>query len=212
MTETKSVYNDPAFDITSAPSWKSPPPHDAYAPNARHHQHQQGQQRRPSTPARGHPVNDIDREAQRLIAEALNGPSTAGRTPNATNYRSDTPTPAYGPTPPVQLPPPPVPSWAAGTAVAAVGVGLGSIGLGAAINLVLSGLSAMTIGGIVAGALFTAIPLAGTAVIVLACGRAAARVRAAGPASVTYAGPVVRNTEVTSTARGFLSRATTRVN
>ncbi|MFD4904176.1 hypothetical protein [Kitasatospora purpeofusca] len=34
MTE-QSVYNDPAYDITSVPSWKSPPLHGAYAPNAR---------------------------------------------------------------------------------------------------------------------------------------------------------------------------------
>lgn len=30
-----SIYNDAAFDITSVPSWKSPPLHGAYAPNAR---------------------------------------------------------------------------------------------------------------------------------------------------------------------------------
>ncbi|MEU8516372.1 hypothetical protein AB0C76_33035 [Kitasatospora sp. NPDC048722] len=30
-----SVYNDPAYDITSVPSWKTPPLHGAYAPNAR---------------------------------------------------------------------------------------------------------------------------------------------------------------------------------
>jgi hypothetical protein len=30
-----SVYNDPAYNITSVPSWKSPPLHGAYAPNAR---------------------------------------------------------------------------------------------------------------------------------------------------------------------------------
>jgi hypothetical protein len=32
---TQSVYNDPAFDISSVPSWKSPPLHGAYAPNAK---------------------------------------------------------------------------------------------------------------------------------------------------------------------------------
>ncbi|MFF3067158.1 hypothetical protein [Kitasatospora sp. NPDC057936] len=35
MAEHDSVYNDPAYDITSVPSWKSPPLHGAYAPNAR---------------------------------------------------------------------------------------------------------------------------------------------------------------------------------
>jgi hypothetical protein len=30
-----SVYNDPAYNITSVPSWKTPPLHGAYAPNAR---------------------------------------------------------------------------------------------------------------------------------------------------------------------------------
>ncbi|MEU4301942.1 hypothetical protein [Kitasatospora aureofaciens] len=35
MTGRDSVYNDPAYDITSVPSWKTPPLHGAYAPNAR---------------------------------------------------------------------------------------------------------------------------------------------------------------------------------
>ncbi|GAA2774382.1 MULTISPECIES: hypothetical protein [Kitasatospora] len=35
MTGHDSVYNDPAYDITSVPTWKSPPLHGAYAPNAR---------------------------------------------------------------------------------------------------------------------------------------------------------------------------------
>ncbi|MFJ6139269.1 hypothetical protein [Kitasatospora sp. NPDC092286] len=35
MSDRDSVYNDPAYDITSVPSWKSPPLHGAYAPNAR---------------------------------------------------------------------------------------------------------------------------------------------------------------------------------
>ncbi|MFF1793916.1 hypothetical protein ACFVXQ_06725 [Kitasatospora sp. NPDC058263] len=35
MPDRDSVYNDPAYDITSVPSWKSPPLHGAYAPNAR---------------------------------------------------------------------------------------------------------------------------------------------------------------------------------
>ncbi|MFF2080608.1 hypothetical protein ACFVXG_38320 [Kitasatospora sp. NPDC058162] len=35
MAERDSVYNDPAYDITSVPSWKTPPLHGAYAPNAR---------------------------------------------------------------------------------------------------------------------------------------------------------------------------------
>ncbi|MFE2174395.1 hypothetical protein [Kitasatospora sp. NPDC059462] len=34
MTE-QSVYNDPAYDITSVPSWKTPPLHGAYAPGAK---------------------------------------------------------------------------------------------------------------------------------------------------------------------------------
>ncbi|MFF4384452.1 hypothetical protein [Kitasatospora sp. NPDC001547] len=36
MTGRDSVYNDPAYDISSIPSWKQTPPlHGAYAPNAR---------------------------------------------------------------------------------------------------------------------------------------------------------------------------------
>lgn len=35
MAADESVYNDPAYDITSVPSWKTPPLHGAYAPNAR---------------------------------------------------------------------------------------------------------------------------------------------------------------------------------
>ncbi|WP_380286555.1 hypothetical protein [Kitasatospora purpeofusca] len=31
----ESVYNDPAYDISSIPSWKTPPLHGAYASNAR---------------------------------------------------------------------------------------------------------------------------------------------------------------------------------
>ncbi|MFJ3793856.1 hypothetical protein [Kitasatospora sp. NPDC090091] len=31
----QSVYNDPAYDISSVPSWKTPPLHGAYAPNAK---------------------------------------------------------------------------------------------------------------------------------------------------------------------------------
>jgi len=34
-SNTDSVYNDPAYDISSVPSWKSPPLHGAYSPNAR---------------------------------------------------------------------------------------------------------------------------------------------------------------------------------
>ncbi len=35
MTHRDSVYNDPAYDISSVPSWKAPPLHGAYAPNAK---------------------------------------------------------------------------------------------------------------------------------------------------------------------------------
>ncbi|GHF27902.1 hypothetical protein GCM10018790_01610 [Kitasatospora xanthocidica] len=35
MADRDSVYNDPAYDITSVPSWKTPPLHGAYAPNAK---------------------------------------------------------------------------------------------------------------------------------------------------------------------------------
>ncbi|MFE4399108.1 MULTISPECIES: hypothetical protein [Streptomycetaceae] len=36
MAERDSVYNDPAYDVSSIPSWKQTPPlHGAYAPNAR---------------------------------------------------------------------------------------------------------------------------------------------------------------------------------
>lgn len=35
MTANDTIYNDSAFDISSVPSWKSPPLHGAYAPNAR---------------------------------------------------------------------------------------------------------------------------------------------------------------------------------
>ncbi|WP_327066873.1 hypothetical protein [Kitasatospora sp. NBC_01302] len=32
---SNDIYNDAAFDITSVPSWKTPPLHGAYAPNAK---------------------------------------------------------------------------------------------------------------------------------------------------------------------------------
>lgn len=35
MPSNDSPYNDPTYNITSVPSWKSPPLHGAYAPNAR---------------------------------------------------------------------------------------------------------------------------------------------------------------------------------
>uniref|UniRef100_UPI002F90CF99 hypothetical protein n=1 Tax=Kitasatospora indigofera TaxID=67307 RepID=UPI002F90CF99 len=35
MTDRDSVYNDASYNITSVPSWKAPPLHGAYAPNAK---------------------------------------------------------------------------------------------------------------------------------------------------------------------------------
>jgi len=158
-------------------------------------------------------VNDIDLEAQRLIAEALYGPSAAGRTPNATNYRSDTPTPAYGPTPPVQLPPRAAPDWAVGTAVAAVGIGLGSLGIGAAINLAVSGFSNLTATGVIGMA---TVP-AGVAVAAATIGKGIAKARAAAPATPrevhnTYTGQVIRRTDVHVTGKGLFSRPTNQIN
>ena len=141
--------------------------------------------------------------------EALHGPSAAGQTPNATHYRSDTPTPTYGPTQPVQPTPPAVPQWATGLAVASVGIGRGSLGLGAAAWLVLDGLSAVTLTGL----LTILAPFAGAAVLALAIGRSAAKTRAAAPAPVTriYKGTVHHRTEINATSqiRGLLSRGGT---
>jgi hypothetical protein len=137
-------------------------------------------------------------EAARLIAEAYR---LAPVVP--TSYRDDSPVPAYGTTPPVPQPDSRiVPPWALGIAVASVGVGAGVTGIGCGAWLVLQGLAAVTLTGVLA----VTLPIAAAAALVTAIGGAFARVRRSSTTHV-YRGTVVQRTEVTATARGLLSRA-----
>ncbi|MCG6496633.1 hypothetical protein [Kitasatospora sp. A2-31] len=144
-------------------------------------------------------------EAARLIAEAYRQEEAAPLLPTA--YRDDSPVPAVGDTAPAALPDTrAVPQWATGIAVASLGVGLGATGLGAAAWLVLDGLSAVTLTGVLA----IAAPFAGLALVVIAAGAAWAKARAAAPPSTSttnvYQGTVTQRTDVTSNVRGMFAR------
>ncbi|MGW1917720.1 hypothetical protein ACWCQS_45525 [Streptomyces sp. NPDC002076] len=139
-------------------------------------------------------------EAYRLIREAYRQEVPA---PMATSFRDHSPIPAVGPTPPVhQDDHRIVPQWAAGVAVASIGVGAGVTGLGCGAWLVLQGLSSVTLLGVMA----IAAPFAGIAMVATAVGAAISRARSASTTNV-YQGTVVQRTEITSTARGMLSRS-----
>ncbi|MEU3256125.1 hypothetical protein [Streptomyces sp. NPDC006997] len=142
--------------------------------------------------------SEASAEAARLIAEAYRPAPVV-----PTSYRDDSPVPAFGPTPPVhQEDHRIVPAWAAGIAVASIGVGAGVTGIGCGAWLVLQGLASVTLSGV----LMVTLPFAGLAAAATAIGSAFARVRRASTTNV-YKGTVVQRTEVSATARGFLSRA-----
>ncbi|MFF5030371.1 hypothetical protein ACFY2J_40090 [Streptomyces collinus] len=139
-------------------------------------------------------------EAARLIREAYRPQAPA---PVPTSFRDDSPVPVIGDAPPVPQPDSRiVPQWAAGVAVASIGVGAGVTGLGCGAWLVLQGLSSVTLLGVLA----IAAPFAGVAMVATAIGAAIARARSASTTNV-YQGSVVQRTEITSTARGMLSRS-----
>ena len=137
-------------------------------------------------------------EAARLIREAYRPEA-----PAPTYFRDNSPVPAYGSTPPVPQPDSRiVPPWAAGVAVASIGVGAGATGLGCCAWLVLKGLESVTLLGVLA---ITA-PFAGAAMLATAVGVAVSKTKSASTTNI-YKGQVVQRTEITSTARGMLSRS-----
>lgn len=139
-------------------------------------------------------------EAARLINEAYRPEAPA---PVVTSFRDHSPVPTVGPTPPVPQPDSRiVPQWAAGVAVASIGVGAGVTGLGCGAWLVLQGLSSVTLLGVLA----IAAPFAGIAMVATAIGAAISRAKSASTTNI-YRGSVVQKTEITSTARGMLSRS-----
>ncbi|MDX3490599.1 hypothetical protein [Streptomyces sp. ID05-18] len=153
-------------------------------------------------PAAGHPLSpaDASAEAARLIRAAYTQEVPASM---PTYYRDPTPAPAYGTAAPVAQPDSRiVPQWAAGVAVASIGVGAGITGLGCGAWLALQGLASVTLMGV----LTVTLPLAGLAAVITAAGAAVARARSASTTNV-YEGTVVQRTEITSTARGILSRS-----
>ncbi|MDX3579952.1 hypothetical protein [Streptomyces sp. FL07-04A] len=140
-------------------------------------------------------------EAARLIREAYR--QEAEVLPAPTSFRDDSPVPTVGTTPPVPQPDSRiVPQWAAGVAVASIGVGAGVTGLGCGAWLVLQGLSSVTLLGVLA----IAAPFAGIAMVATAIGAAVSRAKSASTTNI-YRGSVVQKTEITSTARGMLSRS-----
>ncbi|MDX2872017.1 hypothetical protein PV443_43965 [Streptomyces scabiei] len=138
-------------------------------------------------------------EAARLIREAYR--QEADVPPAPTYFRDTSPVPTVGTTPPVPQPDSRiVPQWAAGVAVASIGVGAGATGLGCCAYLVLKGLASVTLTGVLA---ITA-PFAGAAMLATAIGVAVSKARSASTTNI-YKGQVVQRTEITSTARGFLT-------
>jgi hypothetical protein len=144
--------------------------------------------------------SEASAEADRLIREAYRPQAPA---PIVTSFRDHSPVPAIGDTPPVlQDDRRIVPQWAAGVAVASIGVGAGVTGLGCGAWLVLQGLSSVTLLGVLA----IAAPFAGVAVVATAIGAAVSKAKSASTTNI-YRGSVVQRTEITSTARGMLSRS-----
>ncbi|ATY97213.1 hypothetical protein [Streptomyces cavourensis] len=155
----------------------------------------------PGPPA-GRPLStaEASAEAARLIHEAYRQDTPP---PTPTSYRDTTPLPVIGTAAPVTQPDSRiVPQWAAGVAVASIGVGAGITGLGCGAWLALQGLASVTLTGVLAGTL----PFAALAAVITAAGTAIARARAASTTHI-YKGTVIKRTEVTSTARGLLSRS-----
>ncbi|MGW5429972.1 hypothetical protein ACWET9_22580 [Streptomyces sp. NPDC004059] len=123
---------------------------------------------------------NIDRNAEQLAAAVdaiYHGP---------TSYRDDTTPPKYGDAPPVLQPDKRiVPAWAAGIAVASIGVGAGTTGIGCAAWLVLKGLAAVTLNGV----LMVTLPFAAASMLVTAIGAAIGRARSTVTTNI-YKGPV----------------------
>ncbi|WP_431983122.1 hypothetical protein [Streptomyces qinglanensis] len=149
----------------------------------------------------GMPESEAAAEARRLIDDWASTPVRH----HPTAFRDDTQPPAFGTTPPVKQPDQrTVPAWAAGIAVASIGVGAGITGLGVGAWLILQGLAAVTLTGV----LMVTLPFAGLAMAATAIGGAINRARSAVTNNL-YAGPVTHRTEIhnNSSTRGlFLAR------
>jgi len=144
--------------------------------------------------------SEASAEAARLIAEAYR-PTPEPRP--VTAFRDTAPVPEIGTTPPVPQPETRlVPAWATGVAVASIGIGAGITGLGCGAWLVLQGLSSVTLLGVLA----IAAPFVGIAAVATAIGAAISKAKRASTTNV-YEGTVIQRTEITSTARGMLSRS-----
>jgi hypothetical protein len=154
-------------------------------------------------PTAGRPLTDSEAAAEaRRIIEAQFRPDQQAHF--ATSFRDDTPLPRYGDTPPVKQDDRRiVPAWAAGIAVASIGVGVGVTGIGCGAWLMLQGLASVTL----AGVLMVTLPFAGVAMVATAIGGAISKTRSAVTKTV-YEGPVVQNTQISSTSnqRGMFSR------
>ncbi|MDB1089436.1 hypothetical protein PJ985_17895 [Streptomyces sp. ACA25] len=159
----------------------------------------------PTTPAPPHSLSPAEaaEEARRLIADAYR---PADGVPAATSWRDHTPFPTHGTTPPVPQPDSRlVPPVAAGIAVCSIAVGAGAVGVGCGAWLLLQGLSAITLAGVLA--VFA--PFAGIAIVAAAVGTAVSKARA-GTSTTThvYEGHVTQHTRVETRQRGMFSRTT----
>ena len=129
----------------------------------------------------------------------------------ATSYRDTSPLPAVGAAEPVLQPESRiVPPWASGIAVASIGIGAGVTGIGCGAWLVLNGLSAITLTGVLA----IAAPFLGVAGVVTAVGVAVSKTKAStSKTSHIYQGTVISRTEVEVNAhtRGMFSRSHTEL-
>jgi hypothetical protein len=144
---------------------------------------------------------EAEKEARRIIAAAFEAP-----VPSCTSFRDTTPVVPTGAGPVMPQETRIVPQWAVGTAVVSIGLGAGSVGLGCAVWLAAQGLAAITLPGVLAALA----PFVGVALVVVAVGAAVSRAKSSTSTHV-YTGTVVKNTEVTSTTRGMLSRSRTEV-
>ena len=156
---------------------------------------------------------EFDRIANRLLSEA-EADAAAQRIINEelppTSFRDPSPLPTVGDTPPVPQPDSRlVPAWATGIAVASLGIGAGVTGIGCGAWLILQGLSAISLVGVVA----IAAPFVGVAAIATAIGAAASKANT-GTTTHVYEGPVTNRTTVTTTShtRGMFSRTRNTIN
>lgn len=149
---------------------------------------------------------DAAATARRIIEEAYR--PEPGQMMTA--YHDSSPIPAVGAAAPVLQPESrTVPPWASGIAVASIGIGAGVTGIGCGAWLVLNGLSAITLTGVLA----IAAPFLGVAGVVTAVGVAVSKTKAStSKTSHIYQGTVINRTEVEVNAHtGMFSRSHTEL-